>query len=107
MTFSAQKQLFWAVYSYEAGLALRLGRSSAIHDSAITLHIAEDEPRSIKVARIQRKVYSQIYSPEALALSPVQRGEAAEQLSQELQLLVDETKADIAVGTSLRFALEN
>ncbi|KAJ3459334.1 hypothetical protein MRS44_015407 [Fusarium solani] len=51
----AQKQLFWAVFGYESGLSLRLGRSSGIRDGDIVTPINPNEPRFIKVARVQRQ----------------------------------------------------
>ncbi|KAL6916611.1 hypothetical protein FSST1_008106 [Fusarium sambucinum] len=93
-----QTQLFWAVYSYENGLSLRLGRYSGIRDSDITLIIEPCHHRAIRFGRIQGRIYSHLYSPEALASTDDVRGEAAGILAQEIQSIIDETQADISAA---------
>ncbi|KAH7174712.1 uncharacterized protein B0J16DRAFT_418161 [Fusarium flagelliforme] len=95
-----QTQLFWAVYTYENSLSLRLGRCSGIRDSDITLPIERNQHRAIRLGRIQGKVYNQLYSPEGLASADDVRGEAAEGLAQQVQAIIDESQADVAVALS-------
>ncbi|KAF4979130.1 hypothetical protein FZEAL_4620 [Fusarium zealandicum] len=95
-----QRNLFWAVFSFENGLSLRLGRSSGIRDSDIALSIDPDEPRSVKTSRIQRKVYDQLYSPAGLSSSAAARGWAVQTLSAELRVLIEATRADISDAAS-------
>ncbi|KAM5349179.1 hypothetical protein ACJ41O_009002 [Fusarium nematophilum] len=95
----AKERLFWAVYSIENGLSLRLGRSSGIRDTDIILAIDPDEPRSTKIARIQKKVYEQLYSPAGLASSPEKRIQVAQELSNEARVIVDASRADISGAT--------
>ncbi|KAK7432250.1 hypothetical protein QQZ08_001195 [Neonectria magnoliae] len=96
----AQQRLFWTVYSFENGLSLRLGRSSGIQDADIMLSIDPAEPRSVKVARIQKRVYNQLYSTAGQSLSSEQRRRSVQVLSKELRELIEEGRADIseAVG---------
>ncbi|KAF4336094.1 hypothetical protein FBEOM_10030 [Fusarium beomiforme] len=89
-------RLFWVVYAYEKGLSLRLGRCSGIRDSEVTLPCPANQHRSIRMGRIHGKAYDQLYSHEGLSASTYSRCEAAKKLSQELQLIVDETHAEIA-----------
>ncbi|EYB21754.1 hypothetical protein FG05_03559 [Fusarium graminearum] len=93
-----QTQLFWAVYSYENGLSLRLGRYSGIRDSDITLVIEPSHHRAIRFGRIQGRIYSHLYSPEGLTYTNDAREEAAGVLAQEIQSIIDETQADIAAA---------
>ncbi|RGP67108.1 hypothetical protein FSPOR_6164 [Fusarium sporotrichioides] len=93
-----QTRLFWAVYSYENGLSLRLGRYSGIRDSDITLVIEPSHHIAIRFGRIQGRIYSQLYSPEGLASTDDVRAEAAGILAQEIQSIIDETHADITAA---------
>jgi hypothetical protein len=92
-----ETRLFWAVYTYERGLSLRLGRCSGIADSQITLPIEPDEHRSIRHGRIQGRVYDQLYRPNAPSTGTQTRVEAVNTLAHELQLIIDETQVDISV----------
>lgn len=92
-----QSRLFWAVYNYERGLSLRLGRCSGILDSQISLPVQPDEHRSIRHGRIQGKVYDQLYRPNAPSTATQTRVEAGNTLAHELQLIIDETQVDISV----------
>jgi hypothetical protein len=92
-----QARLFWAVYTYERGLSLRLGRCSGIMDSQITLPIEPDEHRAIRHGRIQGRVYDQLYRPKAPSTATQTRAEAVNTLANELQLIIDETQVDISV----------
>ncbi|KZL75901.1 fungal specific transcription factor [Colletotrichum tofieldiae] len=76
-TKNGKMKLFWLIYVIEKGLSLRLGRSSTIRDSDVTvprpkINIWMDPemaclfPRSTDFAMLQGLVYDQIYSPAAL-----------------------------------------
>ncbi|KAF4972348.1 hypothetical protein FSARC_1070 [Fusarium sarcochroum] len=95
-----QIRLFWAVYTYENSLSLRLGRCSSIRESDITLPTEPNQHRSIQVGRIQGKVYDQLYSPTGLSSTSNERGGIAQSLAQELQLLIDESQEDVAGALS-------
>lgn len=94
---ASQERLFWIVYKVEKALALRLGRSSHIRDTEITLPFDPEEPRSTKLARIQGKVYDQLYSPVGLSRLDDERGYMAEALARELRDLIDQTRVEILV----------
>ncbi|GKT63934.1 fungal specific transcription factor domain protein [Colletotrichum tofieldiae] len=68
--------LFWAVFKFEKGLALRLGRPSGIRDAEITLLAKPDEHRTTRIARIQGQVYDQLYSPAGLPTSAERKAQA-------------------------------
>lgn len=94
---AAQERLFWAVYGFEKGLSLRLGRSSNIRDTEITLQLDPDEPRSTKLGRINGMVYDQLYSPAGLSRPDDERRHVAEALAGDLRELIRETTAEISV----------
>jgi hypothetical protein len=96
-----QTRLFWAVYTYENGLSLRLGRCSGIRDSDVTLVIEPGHHRAIRFGNIQGRIYNHLYSPKGLAATEDTRAEAAGNLAQEIQSIIDETEADISVSTAL------
>jgi hypothetical protein len=89
--------LFWTVYKIEKGLSLRLGRSSNLRDAEITIANDQEELRRTGLARIQGKIYDQLYSPEGLSRSDAERGRLAETLAGELRALVHTTRIDIEV----------
>ncbi|KPM41083.1 hypothetical protein AK830_g5462 [Neonectria ditissima] len=95
-----QERLFWTVYGFETGLSLRLGRSSGIQDADIMLPISPSQPRTVKVARIQKRVYNQLYSATGQSSSTEERSCSVQRLSQELKELIEEVRAEIseAVG---------
>lgn len=93
----AQERLFWTVYAIEKGLSLRLGRSSNIRDTEITLPFNLDEPRSTKLGRINGMVYDQLYSPASLSRPDDERSHVAEALARDLRELINETHAEISV----------
>ncbi|KAI0149689.1 hypothetical protein F4776DRAFT_174560 [Hypoxylon sp. NC0597] len=97
---SAQESLFWTVHKHDKSLALRLGQPSNIRDAEITLPLNPDEPRPTRLARIQGKVYDQLYSPAGLSQLDAERGHRAEALAVELRGLIDETRAEISDATS-------
>jgi hypothetical protein len=96
-----QQQLFWAVYKLEKALSLRHGRPSRLHDSDITLPAAPNDPHPVRFARIQGRVYDQLYSPAGF-LSPRPEGERrvlAGKLAREMRGLVEETRAEAVVSS--------
>ncbi|RSL43277.1 hypothetical protein CEP54_015151 [Fusarium duplospermum] len=95
-----QKQLFWAVFGYESGLSLRLGRSSGIRDSDIVTPVDLNEPHFIKVARVQRQVYDQLYSPASLLAGAEDRYQACQTLSQAMRATIDETRVELSEATA-------
>ncbi|KAJ5114352.1 hypothetical protein NUU61_000111 [Penicillium alfredii] len=87
--------LFWAVYSLERFLSLRLGRSSTIPDCDITVPLPGSSQGSyslaldycghqVKLARLAGQVYKKIYSAKALLLPVDVRRRRVIELSQEL-----------------------
>ena len=83
----------------EKGLSLRLGRASHIRDEDITL-AWESDPLDIRAARIQGKVYDQLYSPSGLSRTQNERVVIAESLVEELRSLIEEADAEIVVSFS-------
>ncbi|TEA19158.1 putative transcriptional regulatory protein [Colletotrichum sidae] len=101
----AQKiKLFWLIYMQEKGLSLRLGRSSTIRDSDITippLTIDAKQDTALygqlqkwtEFGSLQGRVYDQIYSPGALILPQNVRIARARQLASELEAHSTKTSA--------------
>jgi hypothetical protein len=94
-----RERLFWTVYAIDKALALRLGRLSNISDSEVTLSIDRCDIREAKLARVQGKVYEQLYSPEIASHGDLgqQRSRAAEVLADATQDLIRQTNAEISV----------
>ncbi|TDZ21191.1 hypothetical protein Cob_v005838 [Colletotrichum orbiculare MAFF 240422] len=101
----AQKiKLFWLIYVQEKGLSLRLGRSSTIRDSDITIpplaiDVKQDTAlygqlqKWTEFGSLQGRVYDQIYSPGALILPQNVRIARARQLASELEAHSTKTSA--------------
>lgn len=83
----------------EKGLSLRLGRASHLRDEDITL-ACESDSRDVRAARIQGKVYDQLYSPGGLSRTHNERVVIAQSLVEELRSLIDEADAEIEVSLS-------
>lgn len=93
--------LFWFAYMLDRGLALRLGRASAIQDYDITRPRTmgrrtgmPDQWREamdlwIAHAEVQGLAYEQLYSPAALAGPPARRAECARLLARRLEDIAD------------------
>lgn len=94
-TQASRERLFWNIYKLERGLSLRFGRPSSLRDSEITLPIDQNELRVTKVARIQGKVYDELYSPKGLSRPYVERGHIAEGLAAEMRVLIDMARSEI------------
>lgn len=95
---TAQRRLFWAIYRFDKSLSLRLGRSSTIRDSDITLPLSPVEPRPSTLARIQGKTYEELYSPVGLSRQGDDRGYCAAALAVQVRKLIDETYFDLSVS---------
>ncbi|RFN47656.1 fungal specific transcription factor [Fusarium flagelliforme] len=91
-----QTRVFWLIYIYEKGLSLRLGRSSTLRDSDITIPVPDMSPTSeiayfgrlkkmVDLARLQGKIYDQLYSPAALVEPQISRTTRARSLASELK----------------------
>ncbi|KAM0235580.1 hypothetical protein ACHAP5_009705 [Fusarium lateritium] len=90
-------KIFWLVYVYEKGLSLRLGRSSTIRDSDITILVPSIQSRPEigyfgqldkmrEMAYLQGKIYDQLYSSAALAQPQNVRTTRARVLASELEV---------------------
>ncbi|KAE8372772.1 fungal-specific transcription factor domain-containing protein [Aspergillus bertholletiae] len=90
-------RLFWAVFIMEKLLCLRLGRSSTFRDEDITApQITFNQsaetllvPKWIDLAKVQGKIYSDIYSPSALMQPVDTRISRARALVTDLKKLID------------------
>lgn len=90
--------LFWAIYTLEKGISLRLGRCSTIQDYDITVpHPVSDDPRRMAIcefttawvecARIQGQIYERLYCPEAIRQSESTRRARVQALVEDLEKL--------------------
>lgn len=98
------RDLFLSVYRFEKGLSLRLGRPSGIRDAEITLPVASSEHLATRSARIQGQVYDQLYSLGGLS-NPEERDRLARALSEEVEGILVEIRAEISVGRTLHIDL--
>lgn len=91
-----QTRVFWLIYIFEKGLSLRLGRSSTLRDSDITIPVPDMGSTSeiayfgrlkkmVDLARLQGKIYDQLYSPAALIEPQASRTARAKSLASELE----------------------
>ncbi|KAL3301553.1 fungal specific transcription factor [Colletotrichum asianum] len=98
-------KLFWMIYMHEKGLSLRLGRSSTIRDSDVTVPSLAPNPRAdtaifgqlqkwTELARLQGMVYDQIYSPAALIQPQAVRTARARRLASVLEGFTSKTSPD-------------
>jgi hypothetical protein len=90
-------KLFWLLYVQEKALSLRLGRSSTIRDSDITIPVPYVDSlseityfsqldRMKDLAHLQGKIYDQLYSSGALAQPQDVRSTRARSLVAELEV---------------------
>ena len=101
--FSSQKlgqDLFIAVYRFEKGLSLRLGRPSSIRDVEIAPSIALGNHRATRSARIQGQVFDQLYSASAMTTAE-ERGMAAWGLAEETKEILVQIRSEVSVCTLL------
>src|SRR5688572_5405143 len=97
-THPTHESVFWALYELDKGLALRLGRSPMIRDLDISVPSRGIlEPRSIRVARIQGKIYEELCSPRGSTRPLEERAYHAEVLSSELRRIIAETNTQLTV----------
>ncbi|KAL6915323.1 hypothetical protein FSST1_006818 [Fusarium sambucinum] len=118
-TKATKIKLFWQVYVYEKGLSLRLGRSSTIRDSDITIPVARIDPRSETsyfshlekmkdLAHLQGKIYDHLYSSGALAQPQHIRTSRARCLAGELEVHSNRAgKNETLYAEALRQATSN
>ncbi|CAM1505955.1 Fc.00g115920.m01.CDS01 [Cosmosporella sp. VM-42] len=94
------RKIYFAVDDYtEADLIIAYGPSN-IRDSEITITRDSDEPRPNKLARIQGKVYDQLYSPVGLSRLGDERGLLAQALAEEIRDLINQTRVEISSATA-------
>ncbi|CCF34219.1 fungal specific transcription factor, partial [Colletotrichum higginsianum] len=93
---NTETSLFWTVFKFEKGLALRLGRPSGIRDAEITLLAEPDEPRTTRIARIQGQVYDRLYSPAGLPILSERKAQAM-QLADEVRSIISQIESEISV----------
>lgn len=90
-------KLFWLLYVQEKALSLRLGRSSTIRDSDITIPVPyinslseityfSQLDKMKDLAHLQGKIYDQLYSSGALAQPQDIRTTRARSLAAELEV---------------------
>jgi len=84
---------FWQIYTVDKGLGLRLGRASVIQDCDISIareldfegfpYLEETPIPSLwlKLGQVQGRIYKELYSPDALQLSPSKLSERAQNLA--------------------------
>ncbi|KAK1983625.1 hypothetical protein LZ30DRAFT_713819 [Colletotrichum cereale] len=89
-----ETSLFWTVFKYEKGLALRLGRPSGIRDAEITLLAEPDEHRTTRIARIQGQIWDQLYSPSSLPTF-AERETQAIRFADQVKDILAEIKSEI------------
>ncbi|KPM39016.1 hypothetical protein AK830_g7558 [Neonectria ditissima] len=91
--------LFWLIYTIEKVLALRMGRSSTIRDSDITLPQMSNElssdswwsdifPIWIGMSALQGRIFDEIYSPKSLAEPESVRTPKAQAIAAEAKRLI-------------------
>ncbi|KAI0164989.1 fungal-specific transcription factor domain-containing protein [Xylariaceae sp. FL1272] len=102
----AKINLFWLVYLLDKTLALRLGRMSNIQDTEINTPRPENigTARCADAAKIQGKLYEQLYSPKALKRSDVERSQSARVLATELEEIIAEIKEDCLESPPIQYA---
>ena len=104
-------RLFWAVYTIEKAVSLRLGRSSTIRDHDITVPrlllnrrmtslLHNRLPDWIEVASLYGRVYDNIYSPNALAQPVSIRESRIRALASELEKIMA-SRVEFYVSRSL------
>lgn len=96
---SQKTRLFWSIYTIEKMLALRIGRSSTIRETDISVpkighenspHAIFNQISSIWIATsdLQGRVYDEIYSPGSLAQPEDVRTSRAYALAEEAKRLL-------------------
>jgi len=97
-----RRNVFWLVYMVDKAISIQSGRPSVIHDQDIGVALPDEvEPSpplapgggrifntfviSAKLAMIQSRVYSELYSPRSQTRTVLQRMSSIGSLDQELQ----------------------
>ncbi|CAH0004382.1 unnamed protein product [Clonostachys byssicola] len=94
--------LFWVIYFFEKILSLRLGRSSTIPDMDISIPFPGGEgvlpspamrycQLQVKVARLAGRIYTELYSHQALLSDQETKRQKVNGLSQEAKSIQQET----------------
>ena len=101
-----RKWLFWTIYAVDHAMSLNFGQAANIPDFDLTVVMPSrtghnDPPWSklwiwVEVARIQGKVYEQLYSARAQQMDSEARASSARDLAAELHTLQESFK----VGTT-------
>jgi hypothetical protein len=89
--------VFWAIYTLDKGLSLRLGRAPNLQDYDLSLAIPEIDWNSDMVvfecfkkfwaltASVQGRIYEHLYSPTAMSSTPEERAQKALRLGEEME----------------------
>lgn len=94
--------LFWAIYSLDKFLCLRLGRSSSLQDSDITVPLPRGSRPSesamdyfghtIRLASLAGRIYEQLYCTNALSLPAETRQARVGKLAGEMDGLIEASR---------------
>ena len=109
----AKRRIFWFVYILERDISLQLGRSSQLQDDDI--NTLKPEPRidsgfhswdilvlrSIEIARIEGRIYKDLFCAAALSESLAVRVQRAKDLASDLHALYENEKEVSNVPTAL------
>jgi hypothetical protein len=98
-----RQDLFWTVYKIERGLTLRLARPSNIRDSEISIPYPQEGPHAwhIGLAKLQGRIYDDLYSPVAMALPASDLEPAVTTIAGELRGLITKTKSCVSVSVRI------
>ncbi|OKL57486.1 hypothetical protein UA08_07054 [Talaromyces atroroseus] len=99
---SSESNLFWYAYMIDKGLALRLGRSSAIRDQDITIPVIASSSSLInpseqffnswvRHSKVQGRIYDELYSFTALSSTHAERMQRGLVLAEEVKSLIQVT----------------
>lgn len=94
--FSRKSMLFWSVYTLDRNTSLRLGRAPALQDYDISTPMLTPDDNAppatvtminfwVECGRVQGKISTQLYGPEASSLGAEERARLAESLADELE----------------------
>ncbi|KAJ4258247.1 hypothetical protein NW762_008396 [Fusarium torreyae] len=94
--FSRKSMLFWSVYTLDRNTSLRLGRAPALQDYDISTPMLTPDDNAppatvtminfwVECGRVQGKISTQLYGPEASSLGADERARLAESLADELE----------------------
>lgn len=90
--------LFWKVYKVERSMALRLGRSSNIQDSDITVSTHSAMAKKHLLAGCSAgEVHRLLYSPQGLSRNPHERYETVVRQAENLRAHIQDQEQSIKV----------